>query len=84
MGECIEGVPGHNEGWQVRDVIEVLVGCVNRYYREKKSAEFEVDTLRARFSMNGEYERGLKRYCRSDEDEEDGGGGWAPSDPYES
>ena len=56
---ALTGVPGRSEGWRVRDAIEVLVGRVNRYYREKESAEFEVDTLRARFSMIGGYERGL-------------------------
>ena len=55
--------------------IEVLVGRGNRYYREKESPEFEVDTLRARFSMIGGYERGLKRYPRSDDEKEDGGSG---------
>ena len=65
---ALRGVPGRSEGWRVRDLIEVLVGCVNIYYREKESAEFEVDTLGARFSMIGEYERGLKRYRRSDDD----------------
>ena len=68
-------VPGRSEGWQVQDVIEVLLGRVNRYYREKESAEFKVDTLHGRFSMIGGYERGLKRYRRSDEEEEDGGNG---------
>ena len=65
-------------------MIEVLVSSVNRYYREKESAEFEVDTLRAIFSMIGEYERDLKRYRRSDDDEEDDGGVSAPRDLYES
>ena len=41
------------------------MGRLNRYYREKESAELEVDTLRARVSMTGGYERGLRRYRRS-------------------
>ena len=49
----LTGVSGRSEGWRVRDVIKVLVGRVNRYYREKESAEVEVDTLHARFSMVG-------------------------------
>ena len=81
---ALMGVPGHSEGCRVRDLIEVLGGRVNRYYREKETTEFEVGTLRARFSMIGEYERCMKFYRRSDDDEEDGGGGWAPRDPYES
>ena len=51
---ALTGVPGCSDGWRVRDVIEVLVGRVNRYYRETESAEFEVDTPCARFSMIGE------------------------------
>ena len=42
-----------------------------------------MDTLRARFSVIGGYERGLKRYRGPDDDEEDGDSGWAPRDPYE-
>ena len=61
-------VPGRSEGWRVRDLVEVLVGRVICYYREKESAEFEVDTQRARFSMGGGYERGLKHYRRSEDD----------------
>ena len=55
---------------------------MNRYYREKESAEFGVDNLHARFSMAGGYERGLKRYRRSEDDEEGDGGDWVPRDPY--
>lgn len=29
---------------RVQDMIEVLWGRVNQYYREKESTEFEVDT----------------------------------------
>ena len=79
---ALTGVPGRSEEWRVRDVIEVLVGRGNHYYREKESAEFEVDTLRARFSMAGGYERGLKRYRRSEDDEEGDGGNWVSRDPY--
>ena len=50
---ALTGVPGRSEGWRVQDSIDVLVGRVNRYYREKESAEFEVDTLSAGFSMIG-------------------------------
>ena len=42
------------EGWKIRDVEQVLVERVSLYYREKESAEFEVDTLRARGSAVGE------------------------------
>ena len=35
---ALTGVPGRSEGWRVRDLIEVLVGRVNRYYCEKESA----------------------------------------------
>ena len=80
---ALTGFRGRSEGWRVRDVIEVLVGRVNRYYREKESAEFDVDTLRARFSMIGGYERGLKRHRRSDDEEKDGGSGWTARDPYD-
>ena len=62
--------------------IEVLAGHVNSYYREKESAEFEADTLRARFSMAGGYERGLKRYPRSEDEEDGDGSDWVPRDPY--
>ena len=47
---ALTGVTGRSEGWRVRDIIEGLVGRVNRYYHGQESAEFEVDTLRARFS----------------------------------
>ena len=80
---ALTGVPGRCEGWRVGDLIDVLVGRVNRYYREKESAEFEVDTLRARFSMTGDYERGLKRYRHSEDDEEGDGGDWVPRGPYD-
>ena len=60
----------------------MLVGRVNRYYREKETAEFEVDTLRARFSMTGGYERGLKRSRRSEDEEDRDGGDWIRGDPY--
>ena len=80
----LTGALGRSERCRVRDVIEILVGRVNRYYREKEWAEFEVDTLRARFSMIGEYDRCLKHYHCSDDDEENGGCGWTPRDPYES
>ena len=75
------GVLGRSEGWKVWDLIGVIVGRENRYYREKQSAEFEMDTLRARSSMIVDYERGLKRFRRSDDDEEGGCGFWALRDP---
>ena len=79
---ALTGVPVRSEGSRVRDLIEVLVGRVNRYYREKESAKFELDMLRARFSMAGGYERYLKRYRRSEDDEEGDGGDWVPRGPY--
>ena len=80
LGDCVDGVPGRSGGGRVRDLIEVLVDRMNRYYREKESAEFEMDTLRAIFSTIGEYERGLKLYRRLEDDEKDGCGIWALRD----
>ena len=71
---ALTGVPRRSERWRVRDLIKVLVGRVKSYYREKESAELEVDTLRARFSMTGAFEHGLKHYRRSEDDEEGDGG----------
>lgn len=71
---ALTGFPGRSEEWRVTYLIGALVGRVNRYYREKESAEFEVDTLCARFAVLRESERGLKRYRRLEGDEEDGGG----------
>ena len=65
------GVPRRSEGWKISDIMEVLVERVNCYYRKKKSTEFEVDTLRARGSAVGEYDRGYMRYSYSEEDDTD-------------
>ena len=54
---------------------------LNRYYREKESAEFEVDTLRARGSAVGEYDRGYMRYHYSEEEDADDDRYGAPRDP---
>ena len=80
---ALTGVPRRCEGWKIRDVLEVLVGRVNRYYREKESAEFEVDTLCARGSAVGDCDRGYKRYCYSEEDDTDYDRYWAPHDLYD-
>ena len=80
---ALTGVPRRSEGWKIRDVIEVLVERVNRYYREKESAEFEVDTPRAHVSAVGEYDRGYKRYYYSEEDDADDDRYGSPRDPYD-
>ena len=79
---ALTGVPRRSDGWKIRDVMEVLVERVNRYYREKESAEFEMDTLRAPGSAAGEYDRGYKRYRYSEEDDADEDRYGAPRDPY--
>ena len=80
---ALTGVTRRNEGWRIRDVIEVLVVRVNRYYCEKESAEFEVDMLRARRLAVGEYDRGYKRYRYSEEDDADDDRYGPPRDPYD-
>ena len=77
------GVPRCSEGWKIREVMEVLVESVNRYFRKKESVEFQVDTLRARGSAVGEYDRGYKCYRYSEEDDADDDRYGAPCDPYD-
>lgn len=69
----MKGILGRSERWRVRDLIEVLFGGLEWYYREKESADFEVDTLRASSALLGEGDRGLKGYRRREDDEGDGG-----------
>lgn len=81
---ALRRIPSRSEGWRVRNLIEVFVGRASRNYREKESAEFELDTLLATFEVIGDIERDLERYRFREGDEEDGGGDWAPRDPYDS
>ena len=80
---ALTGVPLRSEGWKIRDVMEILAERVNHYYREKESVEFEVETLRARGSAVGEYDRGYKRYRYSEKDDADDERYGAPRDPYD-
>ena len=80
---ALTGVPRRSEGWKIRDVMEVLFERVNHYYREKKFAEFEVYTVRARGSAVGEYDRRYKRYRYSEEDDADDERYGAPRYPYD-
>ena len=83
MVERIDRVPRRSQGWKIRDVMAVLVERVNRYYREKESEELEVDTLRARGSAVGGYDREYRRYPYSEDDDADDDRHWAPRDPYD-
>ena len=80
---ALNGVPRRSEGWKIRDVMEVLLERVNRYYRKKESAEFEVDTLRARGSAVGEYDHVYKLYRYSAEEDAEDDRYEAPHDPYD-
>ena len=80
---ALTGDPRRSEGWKIRDVMDFLVERVNRYCREKESAKLEVDTLRARGSAVGEYDRGYKRYRYSEEDNADNDRYEAPRDPFD-